>query len=71
MSAMNTPPSRLLNAASRISIVSPGTARIAVTAPRTSTCFGAPSSATGSGSGSSIVIVHRWTSAATVSASAT
>ena len=59
---MNTPASRLLNAASAISIESPGTARMASSAPRTSTRGGARSAAAGSGSGSSMRIARRWTS---------
>jgi hypothetical protein len=66
--AMNTPASRLLNAASAISIASPGTSRMASTAPRTSTCLVSVSD--GTGTGSSIVIERRCTSDHTVSASA-
>ena len=64
---MKTPPSRLLNAARRISIPRPGTARIASNAPRMSS-RGAVSSWR-SGAVSAIRIVSRWTSAPMVSAS--
>ena len=67
MRAMNTPPRRLLKAASPMSIPSPGTALIASSAPRTSTRD--DPSARGVGTGSSISIDSRCRSATTVRAS--
>ena len=66
---MNTPPSRLLNAASAISIPRPGTPLMASMAPRMSMCeVDSPSAGTGLGSG--ILIVVRWANEATVRPSA-